>query len=187
MHILININSTKTHAILKICPDLKAYVTNFFALLDTLSFGISVSLRACCRKPNTLLSISEDCFLATSSRKVLHQSHHRKLPPSTFPCGVSQVAYLESNLPDNEGEAGSIPGSGRYLGGGNGNPLQYYCQENSMDRGAWQGTVCGVAKSQTRVNTHTHTHPHTPFPLVQNLTSLCPRLFFPCVCLPALL
>ena len=40
------------------------------------------------------------------------------------------------NLPDNAGDAGSIPGSGRSLGGGNGNPLQYYCLENSMDRGA---------------------------------------------------
>ena len=60
--------------------------------LEALSFGISVSLQACCGKPNTLLSISEDRFLATSSRKVLHQSHHRKLPPSTFPFGVSQVA-----------------------------------------------------------------------------------------------
>ena len=40
-------------------------------------------------------------------------------------------------------------GSGRYPGGGNGNPLQYSCLENSMDRGAWWATVQGVAKSQT--------------------------------------
>ena len=49
----------------------------------------------------------------------------------------------------NEGELGSIPGLGRSLGGGNGNPPQYSCLENSMDGGAWQATVYGVAKSQT--------------------------------------
>ena len=42
---------------------------------------------------------------------------------------------------------GSIPGSGRSPGGGNGNPLQYFCPENPMDRGAWQATILGVVKS----------------------------------------
>ena len=42
---------------------------------------------------------------------------------------------------------GSVPGLGRSPGEGNGNPLQYSCVENSMDRGAWQATVQGVAKS----------------------------------------
>ena len=46
----------------------------------------------------------------------------------------------------NTGDEGSIPGSGRSPGGGNCNPLQYSCLENSMDRGAWQATVHGVAK-----------------------------------------
>ena len=45
------------------------------------------------------------------------------------------------------GDLGSIPGSGRSPGGGNSYPLQYSCLENSMDRGAWQATVHGVAKS----------------------------------------
>ena len=49
----------------------------------------------------------------------------------------------------NAGDPGSIPGSRRSPGEGNGNPLQYSCLENSMDRGAWWSTVCGVAKSQT--------------------------------------
>ena len=44
---------------------------------------------------------------------------------------------------------GSIPGLGRSLGVGNGNPLQYPCPENSMDRGAWQAIVHGVTKSRT--------------------------------------
>ena len=49
----------------------------------------------------------------------------------------------------------SIPLSGRSLGEGNGNPLQYSCLENSMDRGTWWATVHGVAKSQTRLSMHT--------------------------------
>ena len=43
------------------------------------------------------------------------------------------------------GDLGSIPGSGRSLGEGNGNPLQYSCLENPTDRGAWQGTVHDIA------------------------------------------
>ena len=49
----------------------------------------------------------------------------------------------------NAGDLGSIPGSGRSPGEGKGNPLQYYCLENPMDRGAWWAKVHGVAKSQT--------------------------------------
>jgi len=45
------------------------------------------------------------------------------------------------------GDGGSIPGSGRPPGEGNGNPLQYSCLENPMDRGAWWATVHGVAKT----------------------------------------
>ena len=48
------------------------------------------------------------------------------------------------------GNAGSVPGSGRSPGEGNGNPLQYSCLEHPMDRGAWQTTVHEVAKSWTR-------------------------------------
>ena len=53
------------------------------------------------------------------------------------------------NLPANAGDTDWIPGSGRSPGGGNGNPLQYSCLENSMDRGAWWTIVHGVAKSRT--------------------------------------
>ena len=49
----------------------------------------------------------------------------------------------------NVGDLGLIPGSGRSPGGGHGNPLQYSCLENLMDRGAWWATVHGVAESQT--------------------------------------
>ena len=47
------------------------------------------------------------------------------------------------------GNQGLIPGSGRSSGEGNGNPLQYSCLENSMDRGAWWATVHGIAQSRT--------------------------------------
>ena len=50
------------------------------------------------------------------------------------------------------GDSGSISGSGRSPGEGNGYPLQYSCLENSIDRGAWWATVHGVAKSQTQPN-----------------------------------
>ena len=53
---------------------------------------------------------------------------------------------------------GSIPGLGRYSGGGNGNPLQYSCQENAMDRGVWQATVHRVAESDmTEATKHSTT------------------------------
>ena len=55
----------------------------------------------------------------------------------------------------NVGDLGSIPGSGRSSGEGNGNPLQYSCLENPMDRGAWQATALGVTKSWTRLNDFT--------------------------------
>ena len=65
----------------------------------------------------------------------------------------------------NVGDLGSIPGLGRFLGAGNGNSLakgKYSCLESPMDREAYQATVHGGAKSQTRLtNTHTHTHTHT--------------------------
>ena len=52
----------------------------------------------------------------------------------------------------NVGDLGSIPGSGRSPGEGNGNPLQYSCLENPMDGGVWQATVHGVAESQTQLS-----------------------------------
>ena len=59
----------------------------------------------------------------------------------------------------NTGDMGLIPGSGRSPGGGHGNPLQYSCLENSIDKGAWWAIVHRVAKSQAylkRLSTHAH-------------------------------
>ena len=59
---------------------------------------------------------------------------------------------MVQNLPAKAGDVrdmGLIPGLGRSPGEGNGNPLQYSCLENSMDRGAWRVTVHGVTKNRT--------------------------------------
>ena len=64
------------------------------------------------------------------------------------------MALVVKNPPVNVGDirdVGLIPGPGRSPGEGHGNPLQYSCLENPLDRGAWQATVHMVAKSQTRL------------------------------------
>ena len=74
--------------------------------------------------------------------------------------GASQVVQVVKNVLANAGDArdmGSLPGSGRSPGVGNGNPLQYSCLKNSMDRGAWWATVHGVAKESDRTE-HTCVH-----------------------------
>ena len=71
-------------------------------------------------------------------------THHSKAKGNTiqgFPGGS-----VVRNLSASAGDAGWTPGSGRSLGGGNGNPLQYSCLKNSTDRGAWWATVNEVAK-----------------------------------------
>ena len=68
---------------------------------------------------------------------------------------------MVKNLPANTedtGEVGSIPAVRKIPGGGNGNPLPYYCQENPTDRGSWWVTVHGVAKSQIRRSDLAGTH-----------------------------
>ena len=60
------------------------------------------------------------------------------------------------NLPANVGDPGSIPGLGRSPGKGNGNPLQYSCLDNFMDRRAWRATIHGFAKAGHDVGTKSH-------------------------------
>ena len=67
---------------------------------------------------------------------------------------ASQAALVVKNTPAKAGDlraTGSIPGSGRSLGGGHGNPLQYSCLGNLMNRGAWKAMVHSAAKSRTRL------------------------------------
>ena len=65
---------------------------------------------------------------------------------------------MVKNPPANAGDTGLIPESGRSPGGGKATHYKYSCQENSVDRGAWQATVHGVTGSDTTEHTHTHIH-----------------------------
>ena len=79
------------------------------------------------------------------------------------------VALVIKNPPGRAGdtrEASSIPGTGRSPGEGNGNPLQYSCLENLMDREAWWATVHGVTKRRTQLSTHINEFLH-PYCLYQ--------------------
>ena len=68
---------------------------------------------------------------------------------------ISVVALVAKNPPSSAGDVrdiGLIPGLGKFPGEGNGTPLQYSCQENFMDRGAWWATVHGVTNTQTQLS-----------------------------------
>ena len=82
------------------------------------------------------------------------------------------MVQIVKNLACSAGDLGSIHGLGRSPGEGIGYPLQYSGLENSMDRGAWQATVHGVAKSQTRLNDF---HPPPPFSCLPSLISMFPN------------
>ena len=69
-----------------------------------------------------------------------------------FPDGTT-IKNLPCNAGD-MGDAGSVPGLGRSPGGGCGNPLQYSCLNNFLDRGTWQGIVHGITESRTRLSEH---------------------------------
>ena len=75
---------------------------------------------------------------------------HTQVECQGFP-GGTEVKASACNV----GDLGSIPGSGRSPGKGNGNPLQYSCLENPMDGVAWQAAVHGVTKSRTRLSDFT--------------------------------
>ena len=110
------------------------------------------------------------CHSTISSSVVPFSSRLQSFPAKIFICSqlgwniagrrASQVVLVVKNLPANAGDGrapGSIPGSGRrawkeegMAGGGHGNPLQYSCLENPMDRGACRAMGLGVAKSRTQ-------------------------------------
>ena len=85
----------------------------------------------------------EYCAISSSSGNMLLFSVYA-VPSLDFPGGSDSKEPVY-----NAGDLGSIPGSGRSPGEGNGDPLQYSCLENSMDRGTWRAIVHGITKSQT--------------------------------------
>ena len=75
---------------------------------------------------------------------------------------------MVKNWPANAGDIrdlGSVPGSARSSAEGKGNPLQFSCLKNPMDRGAWQYITSGVTKSQTRLKQLTCMHPYPVYPI----------------------
>ena len=74
-----------------------------------------------------------------------------------FPGGFPGASLTAKNLPASAGDASLLPGLERFPGEGNGNPLQYSCLQNPMDRATWRAAVHGVAKSQTELGHHTTT------------------------------
>ena len=117
----------------------------FLYILKILTFWMSWILQAFIPSLSLLLKLLSWYLL----KKILHKKFYL------------QVALVIKNPPASAGdarEASSIPGAGRSPGEGNGNPRQYSCLENPMDREAWWATVHGVAKSRTRLSTHTLTH-----------------------------
>ena len=81
--------------------------------------------------------------------RVIYHMRNFEYKCNTKEAWASQVALVVKNTPANAGDirtAGSIPGSGRSLGGGHGNPLQYSCLGTLMNRGAWKAIVHSAAK-----------------------------------------
>ena len=98
---------------------------------------------------------AQECVSLSVSKHLTSQLHLRLTPspphpqPSMQACPLSQDFLCSSVGKESScsaGDPGSIPGSGRSPGEGNGNPLQYSCLENPMDRGAWWATVHGVER-----------------------------------------
>ena len=83
---------------------------------------------------------------------MVYQSYNFHVFENIYVNFVSLVAQRLKHLPPMRETPDSIPGLGRSPGEGNGNPLQYSCLENPMDRGAWWAIIHGVAKSQIQLS-----------------------------------
>ena len=91
-----------------------------------------------------------DFYLTIHCTKITHYgllSTSEETYQGSFPAGSHGKEFA-----CNAGDLGLIPGSGRCPGGGHGNPLQYFCLQNPMDRGAWWATVHGVTNSWTQLS-----------------------------------
>ena len=108
---------------------------------------------SCLENPHGQRSLAGYCPWGCKESDTTEQLSTAQYKELSFP-GGTVVKNLSANAGDT-GDVGSIPGSGRSPGVRNGNPLQYSCLGNPMDTRAWQTTVHGVTKSQTRLSTHT--------------------------------
>ena len=81
--------------------------------------------------------------------------HRWENPPQNINKTKNKGALVVENPPDSTWDSGSVSGLRRFPGGGNGNPLQYSCPENSKDRGPWRATVHGIAELGMTEHTHT--------------------------------
>ena len=91
---------------------------------------------------------------------------------------VLVVKDLSANAEDIRDDEGLIPGSGRSLGEGHGNSLEYSCLENPMDRGAWRAAVQGISKRLDTTERLTHACTHEPI-TTADLTSESPPKILP--------
>ena len=92
------------------------------------------------------------CWFSLSLSECKKRKEKSDLNIMVPPEGDFSGGSVVKNPLANAGDAGSIPGSGRSPGEGNGNPLQHFCLENPMDRGAWWAAAHGVANSRTRLS-----------------------------------
>ena len=118
----------------------------------------------------TFIKLHEECFKQLRLREINWPKlplggtdkagiQTRSLTSKTMLIFCMVLCNVVKNPPASAGDlggVGSISESRRSPGVGNGNPLQYSCLENPMDRGAWQAPVHGITKSQTRTSTHRH-------------------------------
>ena len=103
------------------------------------------------------MTYSLHCVAQTDTKQTYFNKNFVKILP-TFLLMIFIMTYMYNGFPGgsdskesacNAGDLGSIPGSGRLPSGRRGNPLQYSCLENPMNRGSWQATVHGIANSCT--------------------------------------
>ena len=167
----------------KVClSDMSTATPAFFSFLfvwhiffHPFIFSLYVSL--CLKWVSCRQRIHGSCFCIHSASLCLLVGAFNPFPFKGFP-GGSEVKASSCNA----GDLGLIPGLGRCTGEGNGNPLQYSCLENPMDREAWWATVHGAAKRRTRLSDFTHSLTHDPVTIFLILGGLFLwAFFFSCV------